>query len=74
VEETLVVLQAAGSAFGATLEADDSVDVAPGALLYADPGIELELVSQPLGAEMQALTMVRCGGPGRIGIQSLVAP
>jgi hypothetical protein len=71
-EEALVLLQAAGSIFEAALGADDSVDVAHGALLYADVSVSLEAVEQRLSDEL-TLAMVRCAGPGRIGMQTVIA-
>lgn len=68
--EALVLLQAEGGSFGATLGEDDSVDVAPGALLYTGPDVALAVVEQRLG-EQASLSLVRCEGPGRVGVRTV---
>jgi hypothetical protein len=71
-EEALALLLATGSIFEADLAADDSVDVARRALLYADASVSLEAVEESL-SEGLALAMIRCSGPGRIGMQTVIA-
>jgi uncharacterized protein (AIM24 family) len=71
----LVLLHAYGNVVERTLGAGEEVDVEPGAWLYKDPsvGMQMHVVSlrQGLFASSQGFTMARFRGPGRIAYQSL---
>jgi len=71
----VVLLHAYGNVVERVLAAGEEVDVEPGAWLYKDPGVtmQMHLVSlrQGLFASSQGFTMARFRGPGRIAYQSL---
>ena len=71
----LVLLHAYGNVVERSLGAGEEVDIEPGAWLYQDPGVgmQMHLVSlrQGLFASSQGFTMARLRGPGRIAYQSL---
>ena len=72
--EEVLLLQSRGSLYAVALDPDECIDVAPGALLAAEPAVSLELIGQRLGSDpfgAPVLTLLRCGGPGRLWIQSL---
>jgi uncharacterized protein (AIM24 family) len=73
--ETLLLLGGRGGLLGTTLGERESVDVAPGALLYVDDAATLEPIAavQAEDSGGAPLTLVRCGGPGRLAIQTRVA-
>lgn len=70
-----VLLHAYGNVVERTLGAGEEVDIEPGAWLYKDPTVTMQMhlisLKQGLFASSQGFSMARFRGPGRIAYQSL---
>lgn len=70
----LVILHGYGNVFERRLAAGESILVEPGAFLYKDASVTMQVEFQKLGSGLFGATgmnLARMTGPGRIGIQSM---
>jgi uncharacterized protein (AIM24 family) len=70
----LVLLHGYGNVFERRLKAGESIMVEPGAFLYKDSSVNLDVEFQRLGTGFFGgtnMSLARMTGPGRIGIQSM---
>ena len=69
----LVLLHGYGNVFERKLKAGESIMVEPGAFLYKDSSVTMEVEFQRLGGLFAGanMSLARMTGPGRIGIQSM---
>ncbi|HEY3605583.1 MAG TPA: AIM24 family protein [Sporichthyaceae bacterium] len=71
-EPGLLMLHGSGNLFERRPAAGQSVLVDPGAFLYKDASVEMELEQQDVKVGMtRNLYLVRMTGPGRLGIRSM---
>ncbi len=70
----LLILHGYGNVFERRLGADESIMVEPGAFLYKDSSVTMDVEFQKLGTGFfggSTMSMARLTGPGRVGIQSM---
>jgi uncharacterized protein (AIM24 family) len=70
----LVLLHGYGNVFERKLKAGESIMVEPGAFLYKDSSVSMDVEFQRLGSGFFGgtnMSLARMTGPGRIGIQSM---
>ena len=70
----LMILHGYGNVFERTLRAGESIMVEPGAFLYKDSSVTMEVELQKLGTGLfggTSMSLAKMTGPGRIGIQSM---
>jgi uncharacterized protein (AIM24 family) len=70
----LLILHGYGNVFERTLRAGESILVEPGAFLYKDSSITMEIETQKLTSGLfggMGMNLAKMTGPGRIGIQSM---
>ncbi len=70
----LVLLHGYGNVFERKLKAGESIMVEPGAFLYKDSSVQMDVEFQKLGTGFFGgtnMSLARMTGPGRIGIQSM---
>jgi len=70
----LLILHGYGNVFERTLAAGESIMVEPGAFLYKDSTVTMDVEFQKLGTGFfggGGMRLARLGGPGRVGIQSM---
>jgi uncharacterized protein (AIM24 family) len=63
-----------GNVFERTLRAGESILVEPGAFLYKDSSVTMEIETQKLTTGLfggMGMNLAKMTGPGRIGIQSM---
>jgi uncharacterized protein (AIM24 family) len=70
----LLILHGYGNVFERTLRAGESILVEPGAFLYKDSAVTMEIETQKLTTGLfggMGMNLAKMTGPGRIGIQSM---
>ncbi len=70
----LLILHGYGNVFERTLRAGESILVEPGAFLYKDSSVSMEVETQKLTSGLfggMGMNLAKMTGPGRIGIQSM---
>jgi uncharacterized protein (AIM24 family) len=70
----LLILHGYGNVFERTLAAGESIMLEPGAFLYKDSSVTMDVVFQKLGTGFfggTTMSLARMTGPGRVGIQSM---
>jgi uncharacterized protein (AIM24 family) len=70
----LLILHGYGNVFERTLRAGESILVEPGAFLYKDSSVTMEIETQKLTTGLfggMGMNLAKMTGPGRIGIQSM---
>jgi uncharacterized protein (AIM24 family) len=70
----LLLLHGYGNVFERTLKAGESILVEPGAFLYKDASVTMEVQRQKLTSGLLGgfgMSLARMTGPGRVGIQSM---
>ena len=70
----LLILHGYGNVFERTLRAGESIMVEPGAFLYKDSSVTMQVEFQKLGTGFfggTSMSLARMTGPGRVGIQSM---
>jgi uncharacterized protein (AIM24 family) len=70
----MLILHGYGNVFERKLAAGESIMVEPGAFLYKDSSVTMDVEFQRLGAGLfggTTMSMARMTGPGRVGIQSM---
>ncbi len=70
----LLILHGYGNVFERKLKAGESIMVEPGAFLYKDSSVTMQVEFQKLGAGFFGgtnMSLARMTGPGRVGIQSM---
>jgi uncharacterized protein (AIM24 family) len=70
----LVILHGYGNVFERRLAAGEAILVEPGAFLYKDASVTMQVEFQKLGSGLfgaTGMSLARMTGPGRIGIQSM---
>ncbi len=70
----LVLLHGYGNVFERRLKAGESIMVEPGAFLYKDSSVNMDVEFQRLGSGLFGgtnMSLARMTGPGRVGIQSM---
>ncbi|MDQ2732002.1 MAG: AIM24 family protein, partial [Armatimonadota bacterium] len=70
----LLVLHGYGNVFERRLAAGESILVEPGAFLYKDASVTMQVESQKLKTGLfggAGLNLAKMTGPGRLGIQSM---
>jgi uncharacterized protein (AIM24 family) len=70
----LLILHGYGNVFERTLQAGESILVEPGAFLYKDSSVTMEIETQKLTSGLfggMGMNLAKMTGPGRIGIQSM---
>ncbi len=70
----LLILHGYGNVFERTLRAGESILVEPGAFLYKDSSVNMEVETQKLTSGLfggMGMNLAKMTGPGRIGIQSM---
>ncbi len=70
----LLILHGYGNVFERTLRAGESILVEPGAFLYKDSSVTMEVETQKLTTGLfggMGMNLAKMTGPGRIGIQSM---
>ncbi len=70
----LLILHGYGNVFERRLGAGESIMVEPGAFLYKDSSVNMDVEFQKLGAGFfggSTMSMAKLTGPGRVGIQSM---
>jgi uncharacterized protein (AIM24 family) len=73
-EPGLLILHGYGNVFERRLAAGESIMVEPGAFLYKDASVSMDVEFQKLGTGFfggTTMSLARMTGPGRIGIQSM---
>ena len=70
----LLMLHGYGNVFERTLKAGESIMLEPGAFLYKDASVQMQVEFQRLGSGFfggSNMALARMTGPGRVGIQSM---
>jgi len=70
----LLILHGYGNVFERTLKAGESILIEPGAYLYKDSTVTMEVEMQQLTSGLfggTAMSLAKMTGPGRVGIQSM---
>src|SRR5690242_19690476 len=70
----LLILHGYGNVFERTLKSGESIMVEPGAFLYKDSSVTMQVEFQRLGSGFFGgtnMSLARMTGPGRVGIQSM---
>src|SRR5258708_4922799 len=70
----LLILHGYGNVFDRRLAAGESIMVEPGAFLYKDASVQMDVEFQRLGSGIFGgtnISLARMTGPGRVGIQSM---
>lgn len=70
----MLILHGYGNVFERVLKAGESILVEPGAFLYKDAGVTMDVEMQPLTSGWfggTSMSLARMTGPGRVGIQSM---
>jgi uncharacterized protein (AIM24 family) len=70
----LLILHGYGNVFERTLKPGESIMLEPGAFLYKDSSVTMDVEFQKLGAGFfggTTMSLARVTGPGRVGIQSM---
>jgi len=70
----LLILHGYGNVFERRLKTGESIMVEPGAFLYKDSSVNMDVEMQRLGTGFfggTAMSLARMTGPGRVGIQSM---
>lgn len=70
----LLMLHGYGNVFERTLKAGESIMLEPGAFLYKDSSVQMQVEFQRLGTGFfggSNMALARMTGPGRVGIQSM---
>jgi uncharacterized protein (AIM24 family) len=70
----LLILHGYGNVFERTLQANESILVEPGAFLYKDASVTMQVEFQKLATGFfggSGMSLARLTGPGRVGIQSM---
>jgi len=70
----LVILHGYGNVFERTLQPGESIMLEPGAFLYKDSSVTMDVEFQKLGTGFfggSTMSLARMTGPGRVGIQSM---
>jgi uncharacterized protein (AIM24 family) len=70
----LLMLHGYGNVFERTLKAGESIMLEPGAFLYKDSSVQMQVEFQRLGTGFfggSNMALARMIGPGRVGIQSM---
>jgi uncharacterized protein (AIM24 family) len=70
----LVILHGYGNVFERSLEAGESILLEPGAFLYKDSSVTMDVEQQKLKTSIlgtHGLYLARMTGPGRVGMQSM---
>ncbi len=70
----LLILHGYGNVFERRLGAGESIMVEPGAFLYKDSSVTMDVEFQKLGTGLfggSTMSMAKLSGPGRVGIQSM---
>jgi uncharacterized protein (AIM24 family) len=70
----LVILHGYGNVFERRLAAGEAILVEPGAFLYKDASVTMQVEFQKLGSGLfgaTGMSLAKMTGPGRIGIQSM---
>ncbi len=70
----LVILHGYGNVFERTLRPGESISIEPGAFLYKDSTVTMEVEMQQLTTGLfggTAMSLAKMTGPGRVGIQSM---
>jgi uncharacterized protein (AIM24 family) len=70
----LVILHGYGNVFERTLKPGESIMLEPGAFLYKDSSVTMDVEFQKLGTGFfggATMSLARVTGPGRVGIQSM---
>jgi len=72
-ESGLLLLHGYGNVFQRTLKAGESIMLEPGAFLYKDASVTMDVEMQKFGVAMfgAGMALARMTGPGRVGIQSM---
>jgi uncharacterized protein (AIM24 family) len=72
-ESGLLLLHGYGNVFQRTLKPGESILLEPGAFLYKDASVTMNVEMQKLGAAIlgTGMALARMTGPGRVGIQSM---
>ena len=73
-EPGMLVIHGYGNVFERTLAAGESIMLEPGAFLYKDGSVTMNVEQQDLKTGVfgrQGLWLARMTGPGRVGIQSM---
>ena len=75
-QQGLVMLHGSGNVFEKQLAAGESIHVEPGAFLYKDASVTMQVEKQDVktSALGKGLYLVKMTGPGRLGIQSMYHP
>ncbi len=69
-----MILHGYGNVFERRLAAGESIMVEPGAFLYKDSSVTMQVEFQKLGTGLfgaTGMSLAKMTGPGRIGIQSM---
>ncbi|MEP6775549.1 MAG: AIM24 family protein, partial [Chloroflexota bacterium] len=69
----LLMLHGYGNVFERNLKAGESIQLEPGAFLYKDASVQMNVETVPISGGMfgHKINLVRMTGPGRLGIQSM---
>ncbi len=70
----LLILHGYGNVFERTLKAGESIVIEPGAFLYKDSSVQMNVQMQQLSSGLfggTAMSLAQMTGPGRVGIQSM---
>ena len=70
----LLILHGYGNVFERRLAAGESIMVEPGAFLYKDSSVTMDVEFQKLGTGFfggTTMSLAKMTGPGRVGIQSM---
>jgi uncharacterized protein (AIM24 family) len=73
-EQGLLLLHGYGNVFERTLQPGESILVEPGAFLYKDAAVTMNVETQRLQTGLfggSGMNLARMTGPGRVGIQSM---
>jgi len=73
-KQGLLVLHGYGNVFQKTLQENESILLEPGAFLYKDSSVTMQVERQPLTKGLfggTSMALVKMTGPGRVGIQSM---
>jgi len=73
-QQGLLILHGYGNVFERTLAANESILVEPGAFLYKDASVNMQVETQKLSSGLfggSGMNLARMIGPGRVGIQSM---
>lgn len=70
----LLILHGYGNVFERTLKSGESILIEPGAFLYKDSSVQMNVQMQQLSTGLfggTAMSLAQMAGPGRVGIQSM---